>query len=76
LTEAEVRVPQDMALVSFDEFPPGLTIEPFFTSVVQPAYQMGYRATELLLSRVREQIAEPFQEIILPVEIVLRRSSE
>ncbi len=76
LTEAEVRVPQDMALVSFDEFPPGLTIEPFFTSVVQPAYQMGYRATELLLSRVQGQTSEPFQEIILPVEIVLRRSSE
>jgi LacI family transcriptional regulator len=76
LAEAGLHVPQDMALVSFDEFPPGLTIEPFFTSVVQPAYQMGYRATELLLSRLSGQTAEPTQEIILPIEIVLRRSSE
>lgn len=76
LSEAGIRVPQAMALVSFDEFPPGLTIEPFFTCVAQPAYQMGYRAAELLLSRVLGQSSEPFQEIILPIEIILRRSSQ
>jgi LacI family transcriptional regulator len=75
LSEANVSVPQDMALVSFDEFPLGLTIEPFFTSVVQPAYQMGYKAAELLLSRISGNALYTCQEIILPIEVVIRRSS-
>lgn len=75
LSESNIHVPQDMALVSFDEFPPGLTIEPFFTSVVQPAYQMGYQAAELLLSRISGSTSNAYQEIVLPIEIVVRRSS-
>ncbi len=75
LGEANVRVPDNMALVSFDEFPPGLTVEPFFTSVVQPAYQMGHLATELLLSRLSGAPPAAYQEIVLPVEMVIRRSS-
>ena len=75
LGEGNIHVPQDMALVSFDEFPLGLMVEPFFTSVIQPAYQMGYQATELLLSRISGNAAQPYQEIVLPVEVVIRRSS-
>ncbi len=75
LVEANVRVPQDMALVSFDDFPPGLTVEPFFTGVVQPAYQMGYKATELLLSRIAGKAPDTYQEIVLPTEVVIHRSS-
>lgn len=67
------QVPQDLALVSFDDFPPELQIEPFFTSAVQPAYELGCQATRLLLERLT-QAGTP-REIVLPVEIVTRRSS-
>jgi LacI family transcriptional regulator len=67
------QVPQDLALVSFDDFPPELQIDPFFTCAVQPAYELGCQATWLLLERLT-QAGTP-REIVLPVEIVTRRSS-
>ncbi len=75
LREAKVRVPEDMALVSFDDIPPAFVIEPFLTVAAQPAYEMGRRATELLLARLSGQAPPECQEIVLPTEIIVRRSS-
>jgi len=75
LREAGVRVPEDMALVSFDDIPPAFVIEPFLTVAAQPAYEMGRRATELLLARLSGQAPPESQEIVLPTEIIMRRSS-
>ena len=49
------RVPEDIALVSFDDLPPTLLTTPFFTVAAQPAYEMGRRATQLLLARLAER---------------------
>ena len=75
LREAGVHVPEDMALVSFDDIPPAFVIEPFLTVAAQPAYEMGRRATELLLARLSGQAPLECQEIVLPTEIIVRRSS-
>ena len=75
LREAGVHVPEDMALVSFDDIPPAFVIEPFLTVAAQPAYEMGRRATELLLARLSGQAPPECQEIVLPTEIIVRRSS-
>jgi LacI family transcriptional regulator len=75
LRDAKVRVPKDISVVAFDELPPAITIDPFFTVAAQPAYDMGRQATELLLSRLREEGPNEPHEIVLPVEIILRQSS-
>jgi LacI family transcriptional regulator len=75
LRKMNLYVPDDVALVSFDDFPPTLLIDPFLTVANQPAYDMGRRATELLLARLEGQEMEADQEIILPTEIIVRRSS-
>jgi LacI family transcriptional regulator len=75
LREAGLRVPEDMALVAFDDLTSGLVIEPFLTVADQPAYEMGQRATELLLARLSGAAAEAIQEIVLPAKIIVRRSS-
>ncbi len=76
LQEAGLRVPEEMALVAFDDLPPAFVLEPFLTVASQPAYEMGQRATELLLARLAARTAaEDCQEIVLPVEIIVRRSS-
>ena len=75
LREAGMRVPNDISVVSFDDLPEANIIDPFLTVVSQPAYEIGRKATELLLDRIAEKgPAEP-QEIILPTELIVRRSS-
>jgi len=68
-------VPDDVALVSFDDIPENLTMFPFMTVVRQPSYEMGKRATEILISRIKEKGNPDFQEIIFPVEFFERASS-
>ncbi|HEX7976242.1 MAG TPA: LacI family DNA-binding transcriptional regulator [Anaerolineales bacterium] len=70
-----LRVPEDMSLVGFDDLPPSLVTFPFLTVAAQPAYEMGQKATELLLSRLNENMPGAFQEIVLPTEVIVRQSS-
>jgi LacI family transcriptional regulator len=73
--EAGLRIPEDIAMVAFDDLPPALVLEPFLTVAAQPAYEMGRKATELLLARLAGQLPPECQEIVLPTELVVRRSS-
>ena len=75
LTDAGLRVPQDVAMVTFDDWPPGMVVDPFFTVVAQPAYEMGYKATVLLLSRLSGEITSGCQDMVLPFDLHVRRSS-
>jgi len=75
LQELGLRVPDDIAVVSFDDLPPALVIFPFLTVAAQPAYEMGKKAVEVLLNKLGSGPAEQCQEVVLPVEIVVRQSS-
>ena len=75
LRAAEIEIPGQISLVAFDDLPSALVLEPFLTVAAQPAYQMGQRATELLLARLANTASEQPQEIILPTEIIVRQSS-
>jgi len=75
LRDAGIRVPEEISVVAFDDLPPAITIDPFFTVAAQPAYEMGQQATELLLSRLNGDGPDGHQEIVLPVEIIVRKSS-
>jgi LacI family transcriptional regulator len=73
--EAGLRVPEDISIVSFDDLPMASDMGPFLTVAAQPAYEMGRRATELLLTRLAGEGPAGPQEIVLPTEIIVRKSS-
>jgi len=75
LRDAGLRVPEDLALVGFDDLPADLVVDPFLTVAAQPAYEMGRQATELLLARLSGEAPVAYQEIVLPTEIIVRESS-
>lgn len=75
LRDAGLRVPEDLALVGFDDLPADLVVDPFLTVAAQPAYEMGRQATELLLARLSGAAPAAYQEVVLPTEIVVRKSS-
>ena len=77
LREMGIKVPDDVALVSFDDIPESLSYDPFMTVISQPPYAIGQKATEILVSRIKDDqdIPTAFQEIIFPVELIVRESS-
>ncbi len=75
LKEAGLQVPQDMSMISFDDLPAAILIDPFLTVIEQRAYEMGRQATALLLDRLHDRGPDEPQEILLPTELHIRRSS-
>jgi len=52
LKEMGVLCPEDVALAVFDEVPGNGSFYPEITTVVQPAYEIGYKAAELLIKQI------------------------
>lgn len=75
LRDSGKRVPEDVALVAFDDLPPVFVTPPFLTVAAQPAYEMGRRAAELLIARIDALEPPPFQETLFKSELIVRRSS-
>jgi LacI family transcriptional regulator len=75
LKEAGIRVPEDVSLVAFDDFASEFVVEPFLTVADQPAYEMGRRAAELLLTRLSGDGPDSYQKVVLPTRVIVRRSS-
>jgi LacI family transcriptional regulator len=70
-----MKVPGDVALVGFDDSDLAELLSPPLTVVRQPAQEMGRVATSLLFERIaRGELQQKGGRIVLPVEIVLRRS--
>lgn len=71
-----LTTPADFSFVTFDE----VTAEDFFrpgvTSVVQPTFDMGYQAVEVLLRRIEKgKAAGPREKVRLPATLSVRESS-
>ncbi len=74
LGQRNLRVPQDMALVSFDDLPGLAPFFPFLTVGVQPAYDMGLNAAQLLFSRLDSEVNLQPRHVVLPVRLIIRHS--
>lgn len=76
LRAAGLRVPEDLSMGAFDDLPETYAAEPFLTVVAQPAYELGRTAADLLLKRIEETGGEEPQEIVLPMRLILRASTQ
>jgi LacI family transcriptional regulator len=70
--ELGLRVPEDLAIVTFDDVEI-VTDSPFFTCAAQPAEAMGRVAVERLIDRLRGD-ESPVREIVLHTDVRIRRS--
>ena len=76
LNELAISCPDQIALAVFDEIPGGRMLRPRITSVIQPAYDLGVKAGELLISRINNKInpAGPVT-ITLQAELIIGEST-
>ena len=68
------RVPEDVALVSFDDPPFGDLLDPPLTALERNEEEMGRLAASLLLHALQATAVPQPAEVRLPVQLVLRRS--
>jgi LacI family transcriptional regulator len=76
LRDGGLSTPEDIAFVTFDELTVDDLFKPAITTVVQPAYDIGFRAAEILLQRIEEGSsgAETIT-VRLPAKLHVRASS-
>lgn len=72
-SEAGIRVPQDFALIGFDDTPWAQWTTPPLSLVDDPRDDLGARAVSAVLRRLERPQARPLRQI-LPTRLVLRRS--
>jgi DNA-binding LacI/PurR family transcriptional regulator len=68
------RVPEDVAVVGFDDLPLATYTDPPLTTIRQPVELLGHEMVRLLLHRLSDPDGEP-ESIILPTELVVRSSA-
>jgi DNA-binding LacI/PurR family transcriptional regulator len=72
LREAGRRVPEDVAVVGFDDIEAALYTTPALTTVRGPMGEQAARTARLLLDLFTNGTADP---VILPTEVVVRESA-
>jgi len=74
LREAGRRVPDDVAVVGFEDSAVARQTDPPLTTVHQPVEEMGRQMARLLVSRIRgEEVPRPY--VLLETHLVVRQSA-
>jgi DNA-binding LacI/PurR family transcriptional regulator len=72
--ERNLVIPDQIAIVGFDDMSWATSLQPPLTVVSQPTYELGIAAAQLLLDRLREP-DRPLRHLILETQLIVRASS-
>jgi LacI family transcriptional regulator len=74
IRDAGLRIPDDVAVVGFDDIPLAAHTDPPLTTIRQPMRQMGETAARLLLSQL-DGASLPAVPQTIPTTLIIRGSS-
>jgi LacI family transcriptional regulator len=66
-------VPEEVAVIGFDDYPWMSLLDPPLTTIAQPMYRLGKLAAELLIQTIEGQVKEP-KSIVLETNFMHRKS--
>jgi DNA-binding LacI/PurR family transcriptional regulator len=75
LKKNNIKIPDEIALVGFCDEPVAKVVEPQLSSLVQPAFDIGEKAVELLLKQINNQ-SPIIEKKVLTAELIVRESSQ
>lgn len=73
LDEAQISVPEEMAIVGYDDLPPATQADPPLTTVHQPILHFGLKLVEILLDIIQNGEARP-RKVIFDTKLIIRES--
>jgi len=72
-----LRVPEDISIIGFDDEPHSCYFSPPLSAVWQPVYRLGMLFARILLHRLKEEnIQNDFRKEVFKLELVIRSSSK
>ncbi len=75
LRDAGLRVPQDIAMVGFDDIPAARLVSPALTTVAQFPERLGRRAAEMLFERLSGAVTSDGRCELMPHQLIVRESA-
>jgi LacI family transcriptional regulator len=70
-----VRVPEDVAVVGFDDDPIAAIFDPSLTTIHYPMYEMGRLSFQVFQRMIAKRRKQP-EHVLLDTELVVRRSTD
>jgi LacI family transcriptional regulator len=74
LTDHKIRIPKEISLIGFDDFSLAAHLNPPVTVITRPTTVIGKIAAEMLLERIESDGEITPRKIILPTELIIRKS--
>ena len=75
LMRSDVRIPEELAIINFDDAPWTNVVRPSLSVIAQPIYEMGRLAAEALVRRINSPDAVSSKTEVLPTRFVEREST-
>lgn len=72
--DQNLRIPDDLSVVSYDDIPMANYLVPRLTTVTKDAENIGRKAFRMLLARIQDP-SMPFQQFKIPAKLIIREST-
>lgn len=76
LRERNLKVPQDISVVGFDDIETAKLTDPSLTTVRQPSYEMGQKASEILINSLNDDSNDMVGVITFKPQLIVRNSTK
>lgn len=74
LREMGISIPDDIAIMGFDDIYISSMVDPELTTIKQPNYSMGYEAVKMMIDSIEGRNVDE-KNLILKTELIIRKSS-
>lgn len=76
LKEKNIRIPEDISLVGFDDLPSSQHTDPPLASIKVSKKRIGRRAFQLIRRRIESEMPLPYEKVFIGSELMVRESLE
>ncbi len=76
LHQAGLRIPEDVAVIGYDDIEEGRYATPSLTTIAPDKKQLGVLAASFLIGRINETRTGPPETIEVPFQLIVRESTQ